>query len=125
MYRTPTREVASVATDGPGCGDEFMLGGLSDLDPEVAQALKDEARRENETINLIASENYASCAVLEAQGSIMTNKYAEGYPDKRYYGGCQYVDVVEKLAIKRANQCPATFRVTGQCGCLYGGARHR
>jgi len=81
MYRTPTREVASVATDGPGCGDEFMLGGLSDLDPEVAQALKDEARRENETINLIASENYASCAVLEAQGSIMTNKYAEGYPD--------------------------------------------
>jgi glycine hydroxymethyltransferase len=102
MYRTPTREVASVATGGPGCGDEFMLGGLSDLDPEVAQALRDEARRESETINLIASENYASCAVLEAQGSIMTNKYAEGYPDKRYYGGCQYVDVVEKLAIKRA-----------------------
>jgi len=81
-----------------------MVSALQKFDPEVAQAIVDEAQREEEKIVLIASENYASKAVLEAQGSLMTNKYAEGYPGRRYYGGCQYVDVVESLAIKRAKQ---------------------
>jgi glycine hydroxymethyltransferase len=71
-------------------------------DPELVAALYDEARRQQETIELIASENYVSSAVLAAQGSLLTNKYAEGYPGKRYYGGCVYVDVVERLAIARA-----------------------
>ena len=75
---------------------------LPELDPQVAQALSDEATRQEETIELIASENYASHAVLEAQGSVLTNKYAEGYPGRRYYGGCQHVDTVERLAIERA-----------------------
>lgn len=74
---------------------------LPDLDPEMARALADEARRQEDTIELIASENYASRAVLEAQGSVLTNKYAEGYPGRRYYGGCGRVDVVERLAIER------------------------
>ena len=73
-------------------------------DPEVAQAISDEARRESQKMILIASENSVSRAVLAAQGSLMTNKYAEGYPGRRYYGGCQYVDVVESLAIARAKQ---------------------
>ncbi|MEK7747865.1 MAG: serine hydroxymethyltransferase [Nitrospirota bacterium] len=77
---------------------------LAQFDPEIAQAIVDEQRREEEKIVLIASENYASSAVLEAQGSLLTNKYAEGYPGRRYYGGCQYVDVVEALAIDRAKQ---------------------
>jgi len=81
-----------------------MESALKSFDPEVAQAIIDEAQREEEKIVLIASENYASKAVLEAQGSLLTNKYAEGYPGRRYYGGCQYVDVVESLAIKRAKQ---------------------
>src|SRR3989304_34293 len=79
--------------------------GMSDLqntDPEVFEAIQNEIKRENNHILLIASENYASKAVLEAQGCVMTNKYAEGYPHKRYYGGCEYVDVVEELAISRA-----------------------
>ena len=75
---------------------------LLDTDPQVAEAIAAEERRLRENINLIASENYASRAVLEAQGSVMTNKYAEGYPGRRYYGGCQFVDVVERLAIERA-----------------------
>jgi len=73
-------------------------------DPVIAQALADETRRQEETIELIASENYVSHAVLEAQGSALTNKYAEGYPGRRYYGGCRYVDVVERVAIERAKQ---------------------
>jgi len=77
---------------------------LKAVDPEVEQAILQEERREEEKIILIASENYVSRAVLEAQGSLMTNKYAEGYPGRRYYGGCQYVDVVESLAIERAKQ---------------------
>jgi glycine hydroxymethyltransferase len=81
-----------------------MESALRKFDPEIAQAIVDEAQREEEKIVLIASENYASRAVLEAQGSLMTNKYAEGYPGRRYYGGCQYVDVVESLAIQRAKQ---------------------
>ncbi|MBC7235609.1 MAG: serine hydroxymethyltransferase [Chloroflexi bacterium] len=75
---------------------------LPDADPELAAALVAEARRQEETIELIASENYVSRAVLEAQGSVLTNKYAEGYPRHRYYGGCAQVDAVEELAIERA-----------------------
>ncbi|MEK6577385.1 MAG: serine hydroxymethyltransferase [Nitrospirota bacterium] len=74
---------------------------LSKKDPKVDKAIKLEAKREVEQIILVASENYASRAVLEASGSILTNKYAEGYPGKRYYGGCQYVDIVESIAIER------------------------
>ena len=71
-------------------------------DPQIADAIRNETRRQRENINLIASENYASRAVLEAQGSVMTNKYAEGYPGRRYYGGCEFIDVAERLAIQRA-----------------------
>jgi len=77
---------------------------LKQQDPEVFRAIADETGRQAEGLELIASENYVSPAVLEAQGSIMTNKYAEGYPGKRYYGGCQFVDVVENLAIARAKK---------------------
>lgn len=77
---------------------------LDKTDPEVWKALEDERKRQEEHIELIASENYASPAVMQAQGSQLTNKYAEGYPGKRYYGGCQYVDVVETLAIERAKK---------------------
>ena len=73
-------------------------------DPELAQAMEAEAQRQEDHIELIASENYCSPAIMEAQGSVLTNKYAEGYPGKRYYGGCEYVDVVEQLAIDRAKQ---------------------
>ncbi|MEO6269779.1 MAG: serine hydroxymethyltransferase [Lautropia sp.] len=74
---------------------------VSEVDPQVWQALQDESRRQEAHIELIASENYASPAVMQAQGSQLTNKYAEGYPGKRYYGGCEFVDVVERLAIER------------------------
>jgi len=77
---------------------------LRKTDPEISQALYLEAKRQKETINLIASENYASRAVLEAEGSLLTNKYAEGYPRKRYYGGCENADIVEDLAIQRAKE---------------------
>ena len=77
---------------------------LMDQDPEVGRAIQNEVDRQRTTINLIASENYASRAVLEAQGSVMTNKYAEGYPGRRYYGGCEFVDVTESLAIDRAKK---------------------
>jgi glycine hydroxymethyltransferase len=77
---------------------------LQETDPQIADAIAGEIRRQRENLNLIASENYASRAVLEAQGSVMTNKYAEGYPGRRYYGGCEFVDVTEKLAIDRARQ---------------------
>ncbi|MCI0770283.1 MAG: serine hydroxymethyltransferase [Chloroflexi bacterium] len=77
---------------------------LMDQDPEVGRAIQNEVDRQRTTINLIASENYASSAVLEAQGSVMTNKYAEGYPGRRYYGGCEFVDVTESLAIDRAKK---------------------
>ncbi|MFC1974262.1 serine hydroxymethyltransferase [Chloroflexota bacterium] len=80
------------------------MGFLEDIDPEVADIIGREKQRQQLQINLIPSENYASSAVLEAQGSMLTNKYAEGYPGRRYYGGCQNVDVVEDLAIKRAKE---------------------
>lgn len=77
---------------------------IAQVDPEVARAIEDETRRQGDKIELIASENFVSRAVLQAQGSVLTNKYAEGYPGKRYYGGCEYVDVVERLAIERAKE---------------------
>ena len=77
---------------------------IAGFDPELAKAMADERRRQEDHIELIASENYASPRVLEAQGSVLTNKYAEGYPGKRYYGGCEFVDVAEQLAIDRAKQ---------------------
>jgi glycine hydroxymethyltransferase len=83
---------------------DFFSRSIADHDPVVAQAIADERDRQQHEIELIASENIVSKAVLEAQGSVMTNKYAEGYPGKRYYGGCQYVDVVENLAIDRAKE---------------------
>src|SRR5678809_286776 len=75
---------------------------LDTIDPQIAQAIRDEQRRQDEGLELIASENFVSPAVLAATGSVMTNKYAEGYPGKRYYGGCEFVDVAESLAISRA-----------------------
>jgi glycine hydroxymethyltransferase len=80
----------------------FFTESLAARDPEIAAAIRSELGRQRDEIELIASENIVSAAVLEAQGSVMTNKYAEGYPGKRYYGGCQYVDVAETLAIERA-----------------------
>ncbi len=77
---------------------------LAEVDPEVAKALREEAERQHRNLELIASENFVSEAVLEAVGSVLTNKYAEGYPGRRYYGGCEVVDVVEELAIARARQ---------------------
>ena len=77
---------------------------LADFDPEIAQSIIDETERENNTLEMIASENFVSPQVQEAQGSVMTNKYAEGYPGKRYYGGCEYVDIAESLAIERAKK---------------------
>ncbi len=77
---------------------------IADFDPQLFQAIQDETRRQEEHIELIASENYTSPRVLEAQGSQLTNKYAEGYPGKRYYGGCEHVDIAEELAISRAKE---------------------
>jgi glycine hydroxymethyltransferase len=77
---------------------------IAGYDNELAQAMADEARRQEDHVELIASENYASPRVMEAQGSVLTNKYAEGYPGKRYYGGCEFVDVAERLAIERLKQ---------------------
>jgi glycine hydroxymethyltransferase len=77
---------------------------LSQVDPEISKAIDLEAKRQKETINLIASENYASQAVLEAQGSFLSSKYAEGYPARRYYGGCENMDIIENLAIQRAKE---------------------
>ena len=77
---------------------------LKSIDPEIYKAIKSELKRQQDNLELIASENFTSLAVLEAQGSILTNKYAEGYPAKRWYGGCEYVDVVENLAVQRAKE---------------------
>ncbi|MFG1411886.1 MAG: serine hydroxymethyltransferase [Pseudomonadota bacterium] len=84
--------------------NRFFSAPLSESDPEIAAAITAELGRQREEIELIASENIVSRAVLEAQGSVLTNKYAEGYPGKRYYGGCQFVDVAENLAIDRAKK---------------------
>src|SRR5688572_15288784 len=84
--------------------DGFFTATLGETDPEIADAIRLELGRQRDKIELIASENIVSRAVLEAQGSVLTNKYAEGYPGRRYYGGCEYVDIVETLAIERAKQ---------------------
>lgn len=82
----------------------MLFDELAKFDPEIAAAISKEAERENDKLELIASENFVSPSVLAAQGSLLTNKYAEGYPGKRYYGGCEYVDIAENLAIKRAKE---------------------
>src|SRR5437899_7790842 len=93
--------VSDVATSA---NDAFFSAGLREADPEVAEAIRLELGRQRDEIELIASENIVSRAVLEAQGSVLTNKYAEGLPGKRYYGGCQYVDIAERLAIERVTK---------------------
>ncbi len=84
--------------------NDFFTQSLSDRDPELFGSITSELGRQRDEIELIASENIVSAAVMEAQGSVMTNKYAEGYPGRRYYGGCQYVDIAENLAIERAKE---------------------
>ncbi|MGM4928318.1 serine hydroxymethyltransferase [Tardiphaga sp. 619_E2_N8_5] len=84
--------------------DSFFSATLAQADPEIAEAIKGELGRQRHEIELIASENIVSRAVMEAQGSVMTNKYAEGYPGARYYGGCEFVDIAENLAIERAKK---------------------
>ena len=93
------------ATQAPNhLSNSFFSASLAESDPEIARAIELEFSRQRDEIELIASENIVSRAVLEAQGSVLTNKYAEGYPGRRYYGGCEYVDIVETLAIERAKQ---------------------
>ena len=82
----------------------FFSGALADRDPELAESIASELFRQQDQLEMIASENIVSRAVLEAQGSVLTNKYAEGYPGRRYYGGCEFVDVAERLAVERAKQ---------------------
>jgi len=94
----------AVAANNEVRSEGFFTQGLAQADPEVFAAIRGELKRQQDKIELIASENITSRAVLEAQGSILTNKYAEGYPGKRYYGGCEWADVVETLAIERAKQ---------------------
>ena len=96
--------MATAATLNPVQPKGFFTADLATADPDIAEAIGKELGRQRDKIELIASENIVSRAVLEAQGSVLTNKYAEGYPGKRYYGGCEYVDVVETLAIERAKQ---------------------
>ena len=80
------------------------MGNLKRTDPEIYKAILDETKRENDNLELIASENFVSEDVLEAQGSVLTNKYAEGYPGARWYNGCRNVDIVEEIAIERAKK---------------------
>ena len=84
--------------------DDFQTAPLSEVDPEIAEVLDRELARQQDTLEMIASENFVPQAVLDAAGSVLTNKYAEGYPGKRYYGGCEEVDVAEQLAIERAKE---------------------
>ena len=84
--------------------DSFQTAPLADVDPEIAAVLEGELRRQQDTLEMIASENFVPQAVLDAVGSVLTNKYAEGYPGRRYYGGCEEVDVAEQLAIDRAKE---------------------
>ncbi len=85
-------------------GPDHFLKPVGEVDPEIAQVLEDEARRQESTLEMIASENFVPQAILDCQGSVLTNKYAEGYPGRRYYGGCEHVDVAEELAIARAKE---------------------
>src|SRR6187549_1606601 len=88
---------------------------LAEVDPEVAEALGRELERQQGTLEMIASENFVPQAVLECQGSVLTNKYAEGYPGKRYYGGCEFIDVIEQLAIDRTRARRPTRPSTTRC----------
>src|SRR2546429_2563240 len=81
-----------------------MSAPLAEVDPDIAELLGKELGRQRDTLEMIASENFTPAAVLEAQGSVLTNKYAEGLPGRRYYGGCEHVDVIEQLAIDRAKE---------------------
>ncbi|HEY8005751.1 MAG TPA: serine hydroxymethyltransferase [Methylocella sp.] len=94
----------SQAVPRRAASNSFFAAGLADADPEIAKAIELELGRQRHEIELIASENIVSKAVLEAQGSVLTNKYAEGYPGRRYYGGCQFVDIAETLAIERVTR---------------------
>jgi len=96
--------MAAVNGTAGSAPDRFFNRGLAEADPEIARAINAELARQQDKIELIASENIVSRAVLEAQGSVLTNKYAEGYPGRRYYGGCEYVDIAEELAIERAKR---------------------
>ena len=87
----------------------YSFDEVKNADPELAKAMEQETGRQNDHIELIASENFVGKAVMAAMGSTLTNKYAEGYPGKRYYGGCQYVDIVEDLARDRAKNCLAVL----------------
>src|ERR1700709_2089712 len=88
----------------PELSPDFFNRPLAEVDPEIAEVLQHELERQQRTLEMIASENFVPQAVLECQGSVLTNKYAEGYPGKRYYGGCEHVDVAERLAIARAKE---------------------
>jgi glycine hydroxymethyltransferase len=81
---------------------DYFNAPVAEVDPEIAEVLALELSRQQRTLEMIASENFVPASILEAQGSVLTNKYAEGYPGRRYYGGCEYVDVAEQLAIDRA-----------------------
>src|SRR5438128_1999427 len=94
----------AVLQEHAATGHDFLQRSLAEVDPEIADAIKLETQRQNETLELIASENHVSRAVLTAMGSVFTNKYAEGYPGKRYYGGCGPTDIVENIAIQRAKK---------------------
>ena len=89
----------TVSHKASAADEDFFSASLADSDPEIAETIALELGRQRDEIELIASENIVSRAVLEAQGSVLTNKYAEGLPGKRYYGGCQFVDIAERLAI--------------------------
>src|SRR5215216_840254 len=83
---------------------DYFTKPIAEVDPEIAVSLTNEAGRQESTLEMIASENFVPQAILDCQGSVLTNKYAEGYPGKRYYGGCEFVDVAEQLAIDRAKE---------------------
>src|SRR5688572_9419872 len=84
--------------------NNFFTANISEADPLISNAIDDEVRRQTNGLELIASENFVSEAVLQAMGTVFTNKYAEGYPGKRYYGGCEFADIVEETAIERVKQ---------------------
>ena len=96
--------MAADTAQGSFIEESFFTASLADSDPQLYEAIRGELKRQQDQIELIASENIVSRAVLEAQGSVLTNKYAEGYPGRRYYGGCEYVDISEQLAIDRARE---------------------
>jgi glycine hydroxymethyltransferase len=102
--RRPSPDARIAMTEARPLSNSFFSASLAEADPEIARAVALELGRQRDEIELIASENIVSKAVLEAQGSVLTNKYAEGYPGRRYYGGCQFVDIAEQLAIDRAKQ---------------------